>query len=26
VRVSMAHYNTPAEIGRLIQHLDEVLP
>jgi len=26
VRVSMAHYNTPAEIDRLITHLDEVLP
>ena len=26
VRVSMAHYNTAAEIGRQIQHLDEVLP
>jgi selenocysteine lyase/cysteine desulfurase len=26
VRVSMAHYNTAEEIGRLIQHLDEVLP
>ena len=26
VRVSMAHYNTAAEIDRLIGHLDEVLP
>jgi len=26
VRVSMAHYNMPAEIDRLITHLDEVLP
>ncbi len=26
VRVSIAHYNTPAEIDRLITHLDEVLP
>jgi cysteine desulfurase family protein (TIGR01976 family) len=26
VRVSIAHYNTAAEISRLIQHLDEVLP
>lgn len=25
VRVSMAHYNTPAEIDRLIAHLDEVI-
>ena len=25
VRVSMAHYNTPAEIDRLITHLDEVI-
>ncbi len=25
VRVSIAHYNTPAEIDRLISHLDEVL-
>jgi cysteine desulfurase family protein (TIGR01976 family) len=25
VRVSMAHYNTPAEVDRLIQHLDEVI-
>jgi cysteine desulfurase family protein (TIGR01976 family) len=25
VRVSMAHYNTPAEIERLIRHLDEVI-
>jgi cysteine desulfurase family protein (TIGR01976 family) len=25
VRVSIAHYNTPAEIDRLITHLDEVL-
>lgn len=25
VRVSMAHYNTAAEIERLIQHLDEVI-
>jgi cysteine desulfurase family protein (TIGR01976 family) len=25
VRVSMAHYNTAAEIGRLIHHLDEVI-
>jgi len=25
VRVSMVHYNTPGEVGRLIQHLDEVL-
>jgi cysteine desulfurase family protein (TIGR01976 family) len=25
VRVSMAHYNTPAEIDRLIRHLDEVM-
>jgi cysteine desulfurase family protein (TIGR01976 family) len=25
VRVSIAHYNTAAEIGRLITHLDEVL-
>ncbi len=26
VRVSMAHYNTPAEVTRLIEALDEVLP
>jgi selenocysteine lyase/cysteine desulfurase len=26
VRVSMAHYNTAGEIGRLIEHLDEVMP
>jgi cysteine desulfurase family protein (TIGR01976 family) len=26
VRVSMAHYNTPEEISRLIQAFDEVLP
>ena len=26
VRVSIAHYNTPAEIERLLTHLDEVLP
>jgi len=26
VRVSIAHYNTGAEIDRLIRHLDEVLP
>ena len=26
VRVSMAHYNTPAEVTRLIAALDEVLP
>jgi selenocysteine lyase/cysteine desulfurase len=26
VRVSIAHYNTLAEIDRLIQHLEEVLP
>ena len=26
VRVSIAHYNTAAEIGRLIHHLEEVLP
>jgi selenocysteine lyase/cysteine desulfurase len=25
VRVSMAHYNTEAEISRLIKHLDEVI-
>jgi cysteine desulfurase family protein (TIGR01976 family) len=25
VRVSMAHYNTPAEIGQLVRHLDEVI-
>jgi cysteine desulfurase family protein (TIGR01976 family) len=25
VRVSMAHYNTPAEIDRLITHMDEVI-
>jgi cysteine desulfurase family protein (TIGR01976 family) len=25
VRVSIAHYNTPAEIDRLIRHLDEVI-
>jgi cysteine desulfurase family protein (TIGR01976 family) len=25
VRVSIAHYNTPAEIDRLIKHLDEVI-
>jgi selenocysteine lyase/cysteine desulfurase len=24
--VSMAHYNTAGEIGRLIEHLDEVMP
>ena len=26
VRISIAHYNTQAEIDRLIQHLEEVLP
>lgn len=25
VRVSMAHYNTPAEVSRLIRHLDEII-
>ncbi len=25
VRVSMVHYNTPDEVGRLIQALDEIL-
>ena len=26
VRVSMAHYNTPAEVARLIEGLDAALP
>ncbi|SFM68172.1 cysteine desulfurase-like protein [Variovorax sp. OV329] len=26
VRVSMAHYNTPEEIDRLVTHLDEAIP